>query len=227
MGGSCAAIIARCGAVGTGLRVCVRAPAALGLPFTDMTLGHPPLATLALRVDKLDQLFNALDPSPFLTKDLAHSTESYIERWALPLPSGCRLQLTIEVGEVDCAEAASELIEDAIHHHFGDKATLERAELRLLLRHGRISLVIGLLFVAGCLLAAEALTSPGQGTARSIARESLTIIGWVAMWRPVQIFLYDWWPLLGRIKSFDNLQGARIRVVARATAGHHSDQAAQ
>ena len=25
-------------------------------------------------------------------------------------------------------------------------------------------------------------------------RESLNIAGWVAMWRPMQIYLYDWWP---------------------------------
>jgi hypothetical protein len=30
--------------------------------------------------------------------------------------------------------------------------------------------------------------------------EGLTIIGWVAMWRPIDIYLYRWWPLrrLGR-----------------------------
>ena len=28
-----------------------------------------------------------------------------------------------------------------------------------------------------------------------IVKESLLILGWVAMWRPIQVFLYDWWPL--------------------------------
>ena len=37
------------------------------------------------------------------------------------------------------------------------------------------------------------------GAARSIAREGLTIGGWVAMWRPMEIYLYDWWPLWRRV----------------------------
>jgi hypothetical protein len=28
-----------------------------------------------------------------------------------------------------------------------------------------------------------------------IVREGVVIIGWVAMWRPLEVFLYDWWPL--------------------------------
>ena len=30
---------------------------------------------------------------------------------------------------------------------------------------------------------------------RHFARESLSIVGWFAMWRPMQIFLSHWWPL--------------------------------
>ena len=159
-----------------------------------MKLNHLPVHTLELRVRELQQLFNSLDPSPFLTKDLARSAEAYIESWALPIARGSRLQLTIHVEQLDKVEEASELMSEAIHNHYGYKSDLVRAELRQLLRQGRISLAIGLAFVAACLLAAEMLTHPTQGAAGSIARESLTIIGWVAMWRPVQIFLYDWWP---------------------------------
>jgi hypothetical protein len=178
-----------------------------------------PIHTLELRVRELQQLFNSLDPSPFLTKDLARSAEAYIESWALPLARDSRLQLTIHVEQVDSTGDASALMAEAIHNHYSYKAELVRAELRQLLRQGRISLAIGLAFVAVCLLAAELLTHPGQGAAGSIARESLTIIGWVAMWRPVQIFLYDWWPVIGRIHGYDNLTFARVEVVDAISLG--------
>jgi len=64
-----------------------------------------------------------------------------------------------------------------------------------------------------CLIAAEAIGQLGTGTAVTIARESLTIIGWVAMWRPLQTFLYDWWPLAQRIRVYKNLRQAHVRVV--------------
>jgi len=49
-----------------------------------------------------------------------------------------------------------------------------------------------------CLIAADAIGQFGTGSAFTIARESLKIVGRVAMWRPLQVLLYDWWPLVRR-----------------------------
>jgi hypothetical protein len=76
-----------------------------------------------------------------------------------------------------------------------------------------MSLVIGIVFVTLCLLAADAIENFGAHTGSTIARESLTIVGWVAMWRPLQIFLYDWWPLQRRIRLYQKLSSAHIQVI--------------
>ncbi|RSZ56314.1 hypothetical protein HF313_22705 [Massilia atriviolacea] len=178
-----------------------------------MHISQHPTHTLDLRVRELRQLFNSLDPAPFLNKDLDRACEAYIENWALALPHDSHLHLTIHVDEPASAKEAGDLVSDAIHNYYGYKIELVRGELRQLLRVGRLSLGIGLVFVAACLLLAEAITSLIPGPTAKIAKESLTIIGWVAMWRPVQIFLYDWWPLTGRIKVFENLRFARVSVV--------------
>lgn len=78
---------------------------------------------------------------------------------------------------------------EAIHKYFAYKAGLVRGELKLLLKQGRLSLVIGLAFVAACLAGADAIGQFGTSNALTFTRESLTVIGWLAMWRPVQIFL--------------------------------------
>ena len=179
-----------------------------------MHISQHPTHTLELRVRELQQLFNSLDPTPFLNKDLDSACEAFIENWALPLPHASHLQLTIHVQQLPLQEGASEAVATAIHNHYAYKAELVRGELRQLLRLGRISLGIGLGFVVVCLLLAEAISSVVGGPAARIARESLTIIGWVAMWRPVQIFLYDWWPLKGRIRVFENLRFARVNVLS-------------
>jgi len=189
-----------------------------------MKVTHVPVQTLELRVRELEQLFNSLDPSPFLTKDLAHSAEAYIESWAMPIARGSRLHLTIHVEQLVSKEEATALMAEAIHNHYDFKSDLVRAQLRQLLRRGRTSLAIGATFVATCLLAAETFTNPAQGAAGSIARESLTIIGWVAMWRPVQIFLYDWWPVVGRIHVYDNLKVAGVDVVGAAPSEDSADK---
>jgi hypothetical protein len=58
------------------------------------------------------------------------------------------------------------------------------------------------------------------GTLLSLLRESLTIAGWVAMWRPMQIFLYDWWPLLRIGHIYEKLSRVPVEL-RRPVAGHH------
>lgn len=159
------------------------------------------------------QLFNSLDPTPFLNKDLDRSAEAYIENWALLFPANSRLHITIHVEHLPGDSNATALMTEAIHNHFAYKAELAHGELRQLLRRGRASLFIGLAFVAACLIAADAIAQIGTGSVATIARESLTIIGWVAMWRPIEIFLYDWWPLVRRIDVYKNIRYARVRVM--------------
>jgi hypothetical protein len=90
------------------------------------------------------------------------------------------------------------------------------------LRHGRASLAIGFSFVAVCLIAADAVGKFATGNFSTILRESLTIVGWVAMWRPMQIFLYDWWPLRLEFSGCQNRRDcAAWRARERGRAGSH------
>jgi DtxR family transcriptional regulator, Mn-dependent transcriptional regulator len=45
-----------------------------------------------------------------------------------------------------------------------------------------------------------------------ILRESLTIGGWVSMWRPLEIFLYDWWPIRSEAQLSDRLAAMPVRI---------------
>jgi hypothetical protein len=49
----------------------------------------------------------------------------------------------------------------------------------------------------------------------SLLRESMLIVGWVAMWRPLEIFLYDWWPIASERRLHDRLSRISVRIVYR------------
>ena len=175
---------------------------------------HPaPTHRLALRVRELAQLFNSMDPTPFLNKDLDPAANDFIETWASEFASGSRFHITIHLEQWPSDGDPTEILTGAIHNHFAYKAELTRSALNHLLRQGRVSMVIGIVFVTACLLAADAIEKLGPHTGSSIARESLTIVGWVAMWRPLQIFLYDWWPLQRQIRLYQKLSSAHIQVI--------------
>jgi hypothetical protein len=51
-------------------------------------------------------------------------------------------------------------------------------------------------------------------TLEKIPQEGFFILGWVAMWRPLQIFLYDWWPVLHYRRLYGRLAAMPVKVVA-------------
>ena len=95
------------------------------------------------------------------------------------------------------------------HGHLGIIG--RRMQVRTILRRGRRSLLIGLAFLIVCLISRELLPLPETPIDR-ILRESLLIVGWVAMWGPLDVFLYGWWPIAGRRRMFARLASIDVEV---------------
>jgi hypothetical protein len=78
--------------------------------------------------------------------------------------------------------------------------------------------LIGSLFLGTCLLTSHLLQFAETNALGEVVRESLTIGGWVAMWRPMEIFLYEWWPLLRWRRMYENLSCMRVEIQRRIPA---------
>ena len=147
---------------------------------------------IEVRLQTLSQLFNSLDPSPFHERDLDHDAEEFIVSWARELPRHTPLELIMHVREEPKPERAASL-EEAVRHYFGERATLKEREFRQMQRRGRINLVIGAAFLIGCFVLGTAVGRMGYETLGDALKESLIIGGWVAMWKPLEFYLYDRW----------------------------------
>ncbi|MEO6245114.1 MAG: hypothetical protein ABIQ12_06735 [Opitutaceae bacterium] len=170
---------------------------------------------MTLQLRDLAQLFNSMDPSPFHERDLDADAEEFIVGWASELSSRRELELTIHLA-TPVPDARGAAVQDAVRHYFAQRAEMKQREFRHLMRRGRTSLGVGLLFLVGCLTASELLGTLGHSTLSSIAKEGLTIIGWVAMWLPLQIYLYDWWPLRDERRVLERLARMSVKVVTPA-----------
>jgi hypothetical protein len=165
-------------------------------------------------VDKIDQLFNSMDPSPFPEKDLDADAEEFIVSWAQEFPRRDPVALVVDANQLPAHGDTQHVVETAVHNYFAYRAKLKRLELRHLLKEGRTSLIIGLAFLAACMLTSQLLRRQA-GTLPIVLREGLIIAGWVAMWRPMQIFLYEWWPLLRRRRLYQKLSRMHVQVRKR------------
>ena len=173
----------------------------------------PPRAHhIALNLRDINQLFNSMDPSPFNEKDLDHDAEEFMVSWAHEFPQDEPIALVIHLAEHPAGLDPQPLVQEAVHHNFADRARLNRLEFKRLMKEGRRSLLIGLVFLSTCLLLSELLLLREAGGMWKIIRESLTIGGWVAMWRPLEIYLYEWWPLRRRGKIFQKLSRMPVEV---------------
>jgi len=103
------------------------------------------------------------------------------------------------------------LIAESVKRYFHYRAEMNRREFRLLMKEGRAALAIGLAFLVACELAAQALPA-AHGTWSGMVRQGLTIIGWVAMWRPLEIYLYRWWPVRRLERVYRNLSHMQVEV---------------
>lgn len=77
----------------------------------------------------------------------------------------------------------------------------------------------GLTVLVVFLTLAELTLSLPAGSFREILREGLVITGWVAMWRPLEVLLYDWWPMVDERRLITRVLDAVVSIRYDADTG--------
>jgi hypothetical protein len=172
-------------------------------------------ADITIRVRAISQLFNSFDPSPFQEKDVDDAAERYIVGWARELPMDAPLRIVVHLPPEEAARPEASELHQAFAHYFKEREEQSARDLRELFRIGRLALVIGVTTLIVCLVASQALAPliPSPTLAR-LLEESLIIVGWVANWRPIEIYLYEWWPILRRCRLYRRIEKAPVVVRA-------------
>ena len=175
---------------------------------------NPAYQLIEVKVQNLQQIFNSIDPSPFHERDLDPEAEEFIVSWAQEHNLKKPFKLVVHLGQNPDPAEAERVLQESIRNYFNYRHDFNQRELKQLLRYGWTSLLIATAFLAGCVTAAQTI-DPELGRFKLILREGLIIIGWVAMWRPLDVYLYRWWPLyrLGKIYHRLSTMPVEIRQV--------------
>jgi len=173
--------------------------------------------TITVPLRDIAQLLDP-DPPPFRERVVTSEAEDYILRAAKKLPGHELLRIVVNLpSSTEPREQAD--ISDKITRHFRSAAEKEIREVRELFRYGRKAILIGILTLSVCLfLAWLCYEKLPQRPITRLMQESFVILGWVSMWRPIEIFLYDWLPHVRRRRLFDRLSDAAV-VVERGAPG--------
>lgn len=174
---------------------------------------------IELRLTDSAQLFNNLDPFPFRERDLSAEAEQYIVEWAQELPKNQPIEIVIHMTPAGTDQNHGADLPQAIQSWFRARELGEARAMRALFRDGRLAFLIGLAGLALCLGLSWLLTKGHESPFARVLQESLIIIGWVVIWRPAEMFLYDWVPLLRRKTLFHRLAEAKVSVTTMPKAG--------
>jgi hypothetical protein len=191
------------------------------MPDTVANVPPESVSTIEIRLSRPQQLFNSLDPSPFNERDLDQDAEEYIVDSADEYPLKKPLTLIIHLPADQIQDGETPDLAQAIHNYFAYRLDMTERRLRLYFRDGRISLTVGLTFLFVCIALRQLVLAVGRGLVAQIADEGLYIVGWVAMWRPLEVFLYDWRPIRHRARLYAKL--ARIPVIVRPAPSHEGE----
>lgn len=168
---------------------------------------------IELRLGTLDQLFDSFDPAPFHEKDLDRDAEEFIVSWAREYPASMPLVFRLHLPADQAAREPQRTVQGAVERYFAYRSDLARLEVRRTLQRGRASLLLGGVFLAVCMLLRAVLQNLGERGWLGVVEEGLLIVGWVAMWRPVELLLYDWWEPQRRRRVYANLARMQVEVV--------------
>ena len=165
-----------------------------------------------IKVAHSRQLFDTRDPAPFRERDLDEDAVEYLLAAAEEIPRTQRLAIAVTISDEPEPRMAADSIVEAVRRHFRHEDQQIQRRFREHIRRGEMSLVVGLTMLVAFLTLAELTRSLPSGPLREILREGLVITGWVAMWRPLEVLLYDWWPLVHERRQITRVLEAPVSI---------------
>ena len=158
---------------------------------------------------------NELLSSPsslYRKRTLKGDAEEFIVEEAEALPRGSPITLKVHLASSEVRY--KDAIGPAIHTHFCYRREQSQKKFKRVLQYGWRILFIALGLLAVIFSLTEiALHLKFENRFVLFIRESFIILGWVALWRPLELLLYEWYPIKTNINLFFRLEHSSIQVI--------------
>ena len=196
-------------------------------PEEKIIMSKEQLHEITLHLDDIQDLF--ADPEP--GSDRYDSGMDYLYSEVRIYPRHEKFKVTIELPQEKITEGLLERTRAKMKRYCQFKVEQSHKELIALHHQGVATLWIGLLVMVICLVLAFAFTLMAQSGMNKILEVALQVIatlfvlsaGWVALWEPSEIFLYDWWPFRQDMRIYNKIADADLVIRERKQQSHDRD----
>jgi hypothetical protein len=169
------------------------------------------LSEITVRLVSINELLR----TPFSLarkRTLKRDAEEFIleEAEALPRQGTINMKVYLALSEVKHKDD----VDSAIHGHFCYRREQSQKKLKRVIQYGwrMLFIAFGLLAVIFSLTEIALYLKPDNRFVLFI-RESFIILGWVAVWRPLDLLLYDWYPIKRNINLYYRLEHSIVKVI--------------
>jgi hypothetical protein len=167
-------------------------------------------AEITLQILNINELLRS-PISPYRKRTLRSDAEEFIfeEAEALSRKTAINIKVHLALSEIKYKDD----IATAIHRHFCYRREQSQKELKRVFQYGwrTLFVALGLLAIIFSLTEIAIRFMPDNRIVLFI-RESFIILGWVVLWRPLELLLYDWYPIKIKINLYYRLEDSKVEV---------------
>ena len=164
---------------------------------------------ITLHLDNLEQFFAVPEPDPFDPLARFGTGLETIISELKPKALIRRVRTTIRLPADQLKPDAEAQLCEALTRYCQFHIRQNRQDLISLRWQGLKALQNGLIFLGVCLLLSTFFENAEMFPEwlRRFAGEGFLIAGWVSLWHPIEILLYEWWPLSRQIDIYKSIMG--------------------
>ncbi|MFM9908803.1 MAG: hypothetical protein ACKVOW_05625 [Chitinophagaceae bacterium] len=168
---------------------------------------------LTVNENSIDQYFNQNDPAPSYRRQLSLDFEGYINNYVITAKRYTTIQYKFICHDEEDKQYTEPLLH-AIRRHFSIRKTLKEAEFKRFKKRSFVLLFVALSIGIVCHWILPNILPEGTGHGlMSAVKNSLDVLSWVTLWRPIDKLVFQWNPFLKDISLFDKLTNAEMIVI--------------
>ena len=167
-----------------------------------------------LKLDNIKHLFKDPEFDLFVPQaDFSSGIERIVNQLK-PTPLTDKVRTTISLPDHQLSENLEKLIVDALQHYCNNKIEKISNDIASLRGQGIRALQRGLLFLAVCLIISTLFDRIEYlpVLVHRFLNEGFLIAGWVGLWYPIELLLYEWSPLKRQKKIYRMIKDMEIKV---------------
>jgi hypothetical protein len=167
---------------------------------------------ITLHLDNLAQFFAVPEPDPFDPQARFATGLETVMSELKPKSLMNRVRTTIVLPADQITPDAEMRLREALGRYCRHHIQQNRQDLRSLRWQGIKALQNGLIFLGSCLLLSALFENAEllPEWLRRFGGEGFLIAGWVSLWHPVEILLYEWWPFSRQIRIYEKIRHMEI-----------------